>query len=56
MFSTNLSQLILTFLPLFSQDDCNALQIAMEAGHKDIGLLIYTNMNFSRGSSPVSTF
>ncbi|KAG8200986.1 hypothetical protein JTE90_021450 [Oedothorax gibbosus] len=40
---------------LVDNDDCNALTIAMEAGHKDIGLLIYTNMNFSRGSSPYST-
>ncbi|GFT35747.1 KN motif and ankyrin repeat domain-containing protein 3 [Nephila pilipes] len=40
---------------IVDSDDCNALTIAMEAGHKDIGLLIYTNMNFSRGSSPYST-
>ncbi|KAF8791721.1 KN motif and ankyrin repeat domain-containing [Argiope bruennichi] len=40
---------------IVDNDECNALTIAMEAGHKDIGLLIYTNMNFSRGSSPYST-
>ncbi|XP_054722150.1 KN motif and ankyrin repeat domain-containing protein 2-like [Uloborus diversus] len=40
---------------ILDNDGCNALTIAMEAGHKDIGLLIYTNMNFSRGNSPYST-
>ncbi|XP_015915179.1 KN motif and ankyrin repeat domain-containing protein 2 [Parasteatoda tepidariorum] len=40
---------------IVDNDDCNALTVAMEAAHKDIGLLIYTSMNFSRGSSPYST-
>ncbi|GAB6032886.1 hypothetical protein CHUAL_012084 [Chamberlinius hualienensis] len=40
---------------LVDNDGSNALSIAIEAGHKDIGLLIYAQTSFSRGSSPSSS-
>ena len=36
------------------QDGSTALSIAMEAGHRDIGVLLYAHVNFKAGS-PVST-
>ena len=40
---------ILTLL----QDNSTALSIAMEAGHREIGVLLYAHLNFKQGS-PVS--
>lgn len=37
------------------QDGSTALTIAVEAGHKDVGVLLYKHMNLSRGSSPYSS-
>jgi hypothetical protein len=36
-------------------DGLSALSVAMEAGHRDIGVLLYANMSFSRGTSPHSS-
>jgi len=36
-------------------DGLSALSVAMEAGHRDIGVLLYANMSFSRGHSPYSS-
>ena len=36
------------------QDESNALSIALEAGHKDIAVLLYAHVNFSKAQSPVS--
>ena len=36
-------------------DGLSALSVAMEAGHRDIGVLLYANMSFSRGASPHSS-
>ena len=36
-------------------DGLTALAVAMEAGHRDVGVLLYANMTFSRGSSPYSS-
>ena len=36
-------------------DGLTALSVAMEAGHRDVGVLLYANMSFSRGSSPYSS-
>lgn len=36
------------------QDESNALSIALEAGHKDIAVLLYAHVNFSKVQSPVS--
>ena len=36
-------------------DGLTALSVAMEAGHRDIGVLLYANMSFSRGTSPHSS-
>ncbi|XP_021917735.1 uncharacterized protein LOC110828893 isoform X3 [Zootermopsis nevadensis] len=36
-------------------DDSSALNIAMEAGNRDIGVLLYAHEHFSRGSSPYTT-
>lgn len=36
-------------------DGLTALAVAMEAGHRDAGVLLYANMTFSRGSSPYSS-
>ncbi|KAG8324070.1 KN motif and ankyrin repeat domain, partial [Homalodisca vitripennis] len=33
-------------------DGSTALNIAMEAGNRDIGVLLYAQEHFSRGSSP----
>lgn len=41
---------VLSFLP---QDESNALSIALEAGHKDIAVLLYAHVNFSKAQSPV---
>lgn len=38
------------------QDESNALSIALEAGHKDIAVLLYAHVNFSKVQSPVSVF
>lgn len=38
------------------QDDSTALSIALEAGHKDIAVLLYAHVNFSKAQSPVSSF
>lgn len=35
------------------QDESNALSIALEAGHKDIAVLLYAHVNFSKAQSPV---
>lgn len=42
--------------PFFAvaQDGSTALSIAMEAGHKDVGVQLYAHVNFSKQSSPVS--
>ncbi|XP_023243297.1 KN motif and ankyrin repeat domain-containing protein 1-like [Centruroides sculpturatus] len=40
---------------LTDNDGSSALSIAMDAGHRDVALMIYANMNFSRGSSPYSS-
>lgn len=37
----------------FVQDESNALSIALEAGHKDIAVLLYAHVNFSKAQSPV---
>lgn len=42
----------LNFNPLF-QDESSALSIALEAGHKDIAVLLYAHVNFSKAQSPV---
>merc|ERR1712048_832419 len=36
-------------------DGLTALSVAMEAGYRDIGVLLYANMSFSRGHSPHSS-
>merc|ERR1712243_310530 len=36
-------------------DGLSALSVAMEAGYRDIGVLLYANMSFSRGHSPHSS-
>lgn len=38
------------------QDESTALSIALEAGHKDIAVLLYAHVNFSKAQSPVSAF
>lgn len=38
------------------QDESTALSIALEAGHKDIAVLLYAHVNFSKVQSPVSAF
>ncbi|CAL8328313.1 unnamed protein product [Arctogadus glacialis] len=35
-----------------SMDESNALSIALEAGHKDIAVLLYAHVNFSKAQSP----
>jgi len=35
------------------QDNSTALSIAMDAGHKDAGVLLYAHVNFGPGHSPV---
>lgn len=37
------------------QDESNALSIALEAGHKDIAVLLYAHVNFSKAQSPVGS-
>ena len=37
------------------QDQSNALSIALEAGHKDIAVLLYAHVNFSKAQSPVGS-
>lgn len=37
------------------QDGSTALTIAVEAGHRDVGVLLYKHLNLSRGSSPYSS-
>lgn len=41
----------------FKQDGSTALSVAMEAGHKDIGVMLYAHMHFLKGpqSSPTAT-
>lgn len=41
------------FVVFLSQDESNALSIALEAGHKDIAVLLYAHVNFSKAQSPV---
>jgi hypothetical protein len=36
-------------------DGLTALAVAMEAGHRDVGVVLYANMSFSRGTSPYSS-
>ena len=36
-------------------DGATALRVAMDASHRDIGVLLYANMSFSRGTSPHSS-
>jgi len=36
-------------------DGATALRVAMDASHRDIGVLLYANMSFSRGASPHSS-
>ena len=36
------------------QDGSTALSIALEAGHKDIAVLLYAHVNFAKAPSPVS--
>lgn len=44
-----------TWLVLFLlQDGSTALSIALEAGHKDIAVLLYAHVNFAKAQSPVS--
>lgn len=43
----------LLFSSLSLQDESNALSIALEAGHKDIAVLLYAHVNFSKAQSPV---
>jgi len=35
------------------QDGSSAMSIAMEAGHKDVGVMLYAHVNF-HSASPVS--
>ncbi|KAB7504598.1 KN motif and ankyrin repeat domain-containing protein 1 [Armadillidium nasatum] len=44
-----------TDLYLMDNDGSTALTIAVEAGHKDVGVLLYKQMNLSRGNSPYSS-
>lgn len=41
--------------PPLPQDESNALSIALEAGHKDIAVLLYAHVNFSKAQSPVGS-
>lgn len=41
--------------PSLLQDESNALSIALEAGHKDIAVLLYAHVNFSKAQSPVGS-
>lgn len=41
--------------PRLLQDESNALSIALEAGHKDIAVLLYAHVNFSKAQSPVGS-
>lgn len=44
-----------TWLVLFTlKDGSTALSIALEAGHKDIAVLLYAHVNFAKAPSPVS--
>lgn len=36
-------------------DGLTALSVAMEAGHRDVGVILYAGMSFSRGASPYSS-
>lgn len=36
------------------KDGSTALSIALEAGHKDIAVLLYAHVNFAKAQSPVS--
>jgi len=36
-----------------TQDGSTALSIAMDEGHRDIGVLLYAHMNAGRHTSPV---
>merc|ERR1711902_306052 len=36
-------------------DGLTALAVAMEAGHRDLGVILYANMSMSRGASPYSS-
>lgn len=40
--------------PCSLQDGSTALSIALEAGHKDIAVLLYAHVNFAKAQSPVS--
>lgn len=42
------------FLLSHLQDGSTALSIALEAGHKDIAVLLYAHVNFAKAQSPVS--
>lgn len=52
--STRRVAMALTLIVLL-QDESNALSIALEAGHKDIAVLLYAHVNFSKAQSPVGS-
>ena len=39
-----------------SNDDSTALSIALEAGHKDIAMLLYAHVNYAKGQPVVGLF
>lgn len=41
-------------VPFTFKDGSTALSIALEAGHKDIAVLLYAHVNFAKAQSPVS--
>lgn len=47
------SWIVIYIKNLILQDGSSALSIAMEAGHRDVGVLLYAHVNFKQGS-PVS--
>jgi len=50
LYAVWFSNKLLTYL----QDGSTAITIAMEAGHREIGILLYAHLNFKPGS-PVSS-
>lgn len=53
MFATRLLYLFPSSVLFLTQDESNALSIALEAGHKDIAVLLYAHVNFSKAQSAV---
>lgn len=51
-----LTDLCCVVLLVLCQDESNALSIALEAGHKDIAVLLYAHVNFSKAQSPVRLY